>query len=63
MSDDPKEPTNRTSMTGIGLALGAGIGVALGTAFGDVGMGVSLGAGLGLVVGACLDVQGNKRAD
>ena len=65
MSEDPKEeaePTERTSMVGIGLALGVSFGAAFGSAFGDSGKGVASGMMLGLIIGACLDANSAKRA-
>jgi hypothetical protein len=64
---DKEEITNDNRKTRkylpIGLALGAGVGVALGSAFDSIGMGIALGVGCGIAIGAAIDrQQKNKNA-
>jgi uncharacterized membrane protein len=62
MSDEQKvPPPEKTSdLTGLWLAIGAGVGTLLGIVFNNILMGVTFGIALGLVFGAALSQKSKK---
>jgi len=62
MNNEPKDTQAKktTDITGLGLAIGAGLGVLFGIFFNNIAMGIAFGAALGLVFGAALSHKNKK---
>ncbi|HCK22703.1 MAG TPA: hypothetical protein DHW15_11245 [Bacteroidetes bacterium] len=52
MINTDRQPVNKESILGAGVAIGAGVGAAIGTALGNIAMGVGIGVALGIAFAA-----------
>lgn len=64
MTSDPKKDDDAKSnqtMMGAGIAIGAGMGIALGSAMDNVGAGLAIGMAVGIAIGSGMQRKKNSK--